>query len=130
MKKLFCMIVAVVFVLMVSVPAYAMSVEVYGTREITEDLLVNRTNDQLIIERVVGIVLDDELNGRIVNTDEEYYNYISYYGVDAGPGDVVVSYLFYNPETKYTDDVIFRYDIVVFCVHTDAERFSPRKETR
>lgn len=84
--------------------------QVYDSSELTEDILANRQG-KLIIEKCVGKVLDDEKNGAIQNADSDY-NYISYVDVDCTKGDTVTTYLIYNPETNYTDDVIERFDYV------------------
>lgn len=84
--------------------------EIYNTEELTEDILANRQG-KLIIEKCVGKVLDNEKNGAIQNADSDY-NYISYADVDCTKGDTVTTYLIYNPETNYTDDVIERFDYV------------------
>lgn len=84
--------------------------QVYDSSELTEDILANRQG-KLIIEKCVGTVLDNEKNGAIQNADSDY-NYISYADVDCTKGDSVITYLIYNPETNYTDDVIERFDYV------------------
>lgn len=84
--------------------------QVYDSSELTEDILANRQG-KLIIEKCVGTVLDDEKNGAIQNADSDY-NYISYTDVDCTKGDSVITYLIYNPDTNYTDDVIERFDYV------------------
>lgn len=84
--------------------------QVYDSSELTEDVLANRQG-KLIIEKCVGTVLDDKKNGAIQNADSDY-NYISYADVDCTKGDTVTTYLIYNPETNYTDDVIERFDYV------------------
>ena len=84
--------------------------QVYDSSELTEDILANRQGE-LIIEKCVGTVIDDEKNGAIQNADSDY-NYISYADVDCTKGDTITTYLIYNPETNYTDDVIKRFDFV------------------
>lgn len=84
--------------------------QVYDSSELTEDILANRQG-KLIIEKCVGTVIDDEKNGAIQNADSDY-NYISYADVDCTKGDTITTYLIYNPETNYTDDVIKRFDFV------------------
>lgn len=83
--------------------------EIYDTQDLTEDILTSRQG-KLIIEKCIGVVLDNDKNGELVNADPEY-NYISYTDVDCKKGDTITSYLFYNPENNYVDDVIFRYDV-------------------
>ena len=84
--------------------------QLYDSSELTEDILANRQG-KLIIEKCVGTVIDDEKNGAIQNADSDY-NYISYADVDCAKGDTITTYLIYNPETNYTDDVIKRFDYV------------------
>lgn len=80
--------------------------QLYDSSELTEDILVNRQG-KLIIEKCVGTVTDDEKNGSL-----EDGSYISYKSVDCTKGDSVITYLIYNPDTNYTDDVIERFDYV------------------
>jgi len=84
--------------------------QVYDSSELTEDILANRQG-KLIIEKCVGKVTDDEKNGAIQNADSDY-NYISYTDVDCAKGDTIITYLIYNPDTNYTDDVIKRFDYI------------------
>ena len=87
-------------------------VEVYDTEQLTYDILTNR-NGKIIIERLVGIVLDEEGNGKLFNGDD-YYNYINYANVnDFKVGDYIVTYCVYNPMTNYVDDVMFRMDYII-----------------
>lgn len=80
--------------------------QLYDSSELTEDILANRQG-KLIIEKCVGTVTDDEKNGSL-----EDGSYISYESVNCTKGDTIVTYLIYNPETNYTDDVIERFDYV------------------
>lgn len=80
--------------------------QLYDSSELTEDVLANRQG-KLIIEKCVGTVIDDEKNGSL-----EDGSYISYESVDCTKGDIIVTYLIYNPDTNYTDDVIERFDFV------------------
>ena len=95
--------------------------KVYETDEITGDMLEHR-NGALICELCVGIVTDAQSgDGRVINTKENYFNYISYRGFDQPyyDGTVVVTYLVYNPENNYVDDVIDRYDFVLTREYED-----------
>ena len=80
--------------------------QLYDSSELTEDILANRQG-KLIIEKCVGTVTDEEKNGSL-----EDGSYISYADIDCSKGDTVITYLIYNPETNYTDDVIERYDYI------------------
>lgn len=80
--------------------------------EITEDYIINR-NGKLVIEKFIGIVLNDQGDGRILNTASEY-NYICYSSVDnIKPGNIIITYCIYNPDTNYSDDIVARYDYVI-----------------
>lgn len=81
--------------------------QLYDSSELTEDILANRQG-KLIIEKCIGTVTDDEKNGSL-----EDGSYISYTDVDdCTKGDTVITYLIYNPDTNYTDDVVNRFDFV------------------
>lgn len=80
--------------------------QLYDSSELTEDILANRQG-KLIIEKCVGTVTDDEKNGSL-----EDGSYISYESVDCTKGDTITTYLIFNPETNYTDDVIKRFDYI------------------
>ena len=97
------------------------SVEIWETDDLTLDEIVTRQDrDALVIERLVGVVLNDAGDGRVLNTTDDYYNYISYSSVPgARTGDIVVTYCFYNPENDVEDDIIERYDTII-CNAQDA----------
>lgn len=101
--------------------------KVYNSANLTAEILENRNGD-LIIEKVYGICIDDEGNGRILESDEDFkkahnrdYNgiaehnyYISYKGTaKAQQGDIVISYFIYNPDSNYIDDTIARFDYIM-----------------
>jgi hypothetical protein len=91
---------------------------IWDSSQLSAEILENR-NGNLIIERVVGIVLNDAGDGKVLNTDDPYYNYISYRCIgNFRTGDIVVTYLYYNPETGYIDDVIYRSDWTVCNVYS------------
>lgn len=68
--------------------------------------------NHVVIEKIIGVCLDSEGNGQILNTRNTDFNYI-HYGNDIQPGDVVMSLLTYNPDTNYDDDIISREDFVI-----------------
>lgn len=81
--------------------------QLYDSSELTEDILVNRQG-KLIIEKCIGTVTDDKKNGSL-----EDGSYISYTDVDdCTKGDTVITYLIFNPDTNYVDDVIERFDYI------------------
>lgn len=90
---------------------------IYDTDELTADILEHRTeSDVLIIERVIGQVTDGKtLDGKVLNTEDDYYNYISYRYtyLPITEGTVLISYFIYNPMTDYVDDIVNRYDFIL-----------------
>lgn len=95
------------------------SIEIWETDDLTLDEIITRQDrDALVIERLVGVVLNENGDGRVLNTADPYYNYISYRGIPgARPGDIVVTYCFYNPENDVEDDIIERYDTIICNAH-------------
>ena len=95
---------------------------VYEHDDITEEMLLNRTDDRVIIEHIRGMCMDDEGNGKVLNTQSEY-NYIAYNNVfctaDVKMGDIVDTYFVYDPACNYTDCTIERIDFVTS--HCDSE---------
>lgn len=91
------------------------NVKVYDSSEITPDLLENREG-KTIVERCYGVVLDMETgDGRIINAADGAGNYISYRSVyqTHDENSIMLTYLVYNPENNYCDDIIIRYDFVL-----------------
>ena len=90
---------------------------IYDSRNVTGGMLATRTkSEKIIIERVIAIITNRNREGdaKVLNTNGDY-NYISYYGTDLDytTGTVMITYLMYNPETDYGDDIIERYDYVL-----------------
>ena len=75
----------------------------------TEDLTAR--NGKLIIERVIGVVEDSNGNGHALNDESYYINYRNLKG--AKTGNIVCSYLIYDPDTNFEDDVVARYDYII-----------------
>lgn len=91
------------------------TIGIYETDELTEKKLTNRTDrNEVIIERIIGIVTDEQRNGQILSTVDTECNYISYKtiaeNVTYNVGDVILTYCVYNPVTNYTDDIIDRFE--------------------
>jgi len=97
------------------------SIEIWETDDLTlEDIVTRQDRDALVIERLVGTVINENGDGKVLNTTDPYYNYISYRSVPgARPGDIVVTYCIYDPETDVEDDIIERYDTII-CNAQDA----------
>lgn len=88
--------------------------ELYDCSELTEEILENR-NGKFIIERCIGIITDDIGSGRLLNYENPEHYYISYRTSVVNPkkGQIILSYMVYNPETNYIDDIMKRYDYVI-----------------
>lgn len=89
--------------------------ELYDSSELNLDILENR-NGKYIIERCIGIVTNSETgDGALLNFANEEYNYISYRRIteEYRDGTIVLSYMVYNPNTNFFDDIIERYDFVI-----------------
>lgn len=74
---------------------------------------VTHRKGTVLIERTIGRVLNKNKDGRVLNTEDRYYNYISYRNVDCKKGDIIVTYLLYNPENNGEDDIIARWDYII-----------------
>lgn len=91
-----------------------MKLTVIDTSKLTIEQITHRRG-KVLIERVIGRVKNAKGDGKVINAggNREYgYGYICYKGYikDFQPGDVIVSYLLYNPETEWHDDIIARWD--------------------
>ena len=88
------------------------NVKIYDSSEITYEILSNR-NGKIIIEEVIGEVTSTKGDGEVLNCADPDYNYISYSNVKgAKKGDIILTYLIYNPDSNAEDDVILRYDYI------------------
>ena len=101
----------------------ANTIEVYETSELTPQIMANR-NGKIIVEKIIGEVTSDKLDGKILNCDVENGgytnkdggNYINYKRVeDAQKGDRILTYYIYNPFTNIQDDVLTRIDFIIDC---------------
>lgn len=87
-------------------------VEIINANDLTFEEL-NSRNGKLIIERVIGIVEDAE-NGVGHVLFSPNYEYISYESVKGiRNGNIICTYLIYNPDTNYEDDILMRFDYVI-----------------
>ena len=92
---------------------YDEEIKIYNSAELSPEVLENREN-QVIVERIFGIVENENGDGRILNPSVKSQDYISYRSCGEIPaGTVMVSYMVYNPDTTYIDDILERYDCVV-----------------
>lgn len=87
------------------------SAEIINSCDLTIEELQNR-NGKLIIERVIGQV-DNFITGAGHILDNPNY-YISYAGMEGiANGNIICSYMIYNPDNNYEDDIIMRFDYVI-----------------
>ena len=90
--------------------------KVIDCNDLTLEMITTRCAEEkhiMYIEKVVGIVADDEGNGIILNNPEDCGYYISYRSVKgARKGDLIITYCVYNPYTNWDDDVIERWDFI------------------
>ena len=83
----------------------------YYTEELSYDILANR-GDDIIVEKTIGIVMDNRKNGKILGAKE--YNYISYRKVKgARKGDTILTICIYAPNSKGEDDIVERFDYII-----------------
>lgn len=94
---------------------------IYNTDDLTPEIMANR-GGKIVVEKIIGEVTNDKLDGEILNCDAEdggYTNkdggnYISYERVDgAKKGDKILTYYIYNPFTNEQDDVLTRLDFII-----------------
>lgn len=89
------------------------TVKIYNTNELTTEILTNR-NGKIIIEKVIGKVENDNLDGKIINCIDEQHDYITYKRVDGvKKNDIVLTYFIYNPLTNVEDDILTRIDYII-----------------
>lgn len=87
------------------------TVRTYNAEDLTGEILRNRNGD-IIIEKMIGTVVDKKGNGKLYGMGK--YNYISYKGVKGiRKGDVVLTICIYNPANNYEDDIVERFDYII-----------------
>ena len=97
------------------------TLKIYDTEDLTPEIMANR-NGKIIVEKIIGEVTNDKLEGRILNcnaedggyTNKDGGNYISYERVEgAKKGDKILTYYIYSPFTNEQDDVLTRLDFII-----------------
>lgn len=89
------------------------AVQIIDTNNLTYEMVTNR-NGKIIIEKVIGRVETDELDGKIINCIDEEHDYISYKRVKGvKKGNIVLTYFIYNPLNNVEDDIISRVDYII-----------------
>lgn len=92
---------------------------IVDSHDLTEDMINNRTkHDVLLIERVIGVVEDDNGEGRVLNTTEDKNISYAYIYEHYRVGTVVCTYFVYNPCTT-GEDIVNRYDYVIDRSHEE-----------
>lgn len=88
------------------------TVREYWTDELSTEILTSR-GDDIIIEKTIGTVINEKLDGRISGVDDQY-NYISYKYVEgAQKGDVILTICIYPPGSDGEDDICQRFDYII-----------------
>lgn len=107
MKKI--VVTIIVFVLLFVIMA-ASRVEVIDSRDITLDILQSRKGN-IVVEKCIGMVGFNN-KGILLNGNASNY-YIGYRDVSANEGDIVLTYLVYNPFNNIEDDITWRIDFIL-----------------
>ncbi len=88
------------------------TVQEYWTDELDGETIWNR-GDSILIEKLIGICLDEEGNGELLNPYAEGFTELSYSSVDGvSKGDVVLTIFIYAPGDG-EDDIVDRFDYVI-----------------
>jgi hypothetical protein len=86
-------------------------IEIIDSEALSAEALENR-NGKLIIERVIGVVDNAETGaGHLLSNENEFISYASVKGISNG--NVICTYLIYNPDTNFIDDIAARYDYII-----------------
>lgn len=89
------------------------AIEIIDSADLSLEDLENREG-KIIIEKCIGVVENSDGDGKVLNCYDPDYDYISYRSVeDFQVGDTILTYLIYNPDTTYTDDILERFDYVI-----------------
>ena len=89
------------------------TIKIYDSADLTMEMLQNR-NGNIIIEKCIGVVTDEDKNGKLLNCANPEYYYISYKSVEnANVGDVILTYFVYNPDNNIEDDILYRFDSII-----------------
>ena len=81
--------------------------------ELTDAFVVSYEDTDVVVEKIIGVCVDEARNGEILNTADKNHNYI-HYGNNIGVGDIVLSYCIYDVASSTEEDVIIdRYDYII-----------------
>lgn len=85
----------------------------YYANELTPEMIIRR-GESVLIEKTVGVVIDDAGNGKLLDPANPKYDYISYRSVEnAHKGDVILTVFIYEPGNAYVDDIADRFDYII-----------------
>ena len=93
--------------------------KVFTTDDLTAEILHNRVGcGYVVVEKVIGICTNGKGDGKILNTKKgSYINYHRTHDYSTGKrvkkGDVVLTYLIYNPNSNLIDDVVERINYII-----------------
>lgn len=81
--------------------------------------------DLITVDTYIGVCINDAGDGCVIvdngNPGDEFYNYISYRGLDVAPGDIVetINYRILGTD----DDIIWRGDTVLYNIYIHANEY-------
>ena len=85
----------------------------FWNEDLTCEILQNR-GDDIIVEKIIGTVVNKRKDGKIMNPLSPDHDYISYRCVNgAKKGDVILTICIYTPGNSYEDDVCERFDYII-----------------
>ena len=85
----------------------------YWNEDLTYEMLRDR-GDDIIVEKILGTVVNKRKDGKIMNPADPDYDYISYKSVKgAKKGDTILTVCIYQPGNSYEDDVVCRFDYII-----------------
>ena len=126
MKKKIMIVVIMVFLVALSIEAASSykfykklikrqeigKVREYWTEELDLEIVTSR-GDDIIIEKLIGTVVNTRKDGRIIGV-EAGHNYISYKCVKGvRKGDTILTICIYTPGNTYCDDICERFDYII-----------------
>lgn len=94
-------------------PGYA--VQFISEQDLTTEMLENRHPNLIIVEKTIGMVLDDEGNGKSLTASNLQFDYIAYKDCETGKplfnkGNIIETFSVYDPDCNCTDCIQYRYD--------------------
>lgn len=94
------------------------NIQIFDPDELNIDSLRNRIGTETtIVQRCIGVVSNREHDGagKILNIGNTEYDYIDYSGIEEYicEGTIILTYLVFNPETNFEDDIVERFDYIL-----------------